>query len=217
MTEIEAVMIGVVVMIDEAVMTGVVVMKDEAVMTDVAVMTDAIIEDQSRIQILRMIGYVGNVETQTSHFEQNVTDVVLQKVEVMPLQTNGKAMTEDQTTDVVVMTDVVVTTDVIIAGLSKIHIRKMIGLVVNVETQTSHLEQNVTDVVHQKEEERLLQETGKAMTEDQVTEGKSNNQELETGNAHSVENLTLQNEMNASDVVAQRELVGQSREVIIAN
>jgi len=32
-----------------------------------------------------------------------------------------------------------------------------------------------------------------------------------------VENLTLQNEMNASDVVAQRELVGQSREVIIAN
>ena len=127
-------------------------------------------------------------------------------------------------TGVVVMTDVVVETigvaemtDVIIVGLSKIHIQETIGLVVNVETQTSHLEQNVIVVVHQKEEAMHLHENGKAMTEDQVTEEKNHNQELVTGNALNVENPTLQNETNASDVDVQRELVDQSREVIIVN
>ena len=120
-------------------------------------------------------------------------------------------------TGVVVMIDEAVMTDGIIAGRSKIHIQETIGLVVNVETQTSHLEQNVIDVVPQKEEGRLPHETGKAMTEGPVTEEKSHNQELVTGSAHNVENPTSQNETNASDVAAQRELVDQSREAIIVN
>ena len=121
-------------------------------------------------------------------------------------------------TGVDVTTDVVVEmTDVITVGLSKIHIQETIGLVVNVETQTSHLEQNVIDVVPQKEEGRLPHGTGKAMTEGPVTEEKSHKQELVTGSVHNVENPTSQNETNASDVAAQRELVDQSREAIIVN
>jgi len=148
-----------------------------------------------------------------------MTDVVVETIGVVVMidvvvETIGVVVM----TDVVVETiGVVVMTDVIIVGLSKIHIQETIGLVVNVETQTSHLEQNVTDVVLQKEEGRPPHETGKAMTEGLVTEEKSHNQELVTGSAHNVENLTLQNETNASDVVAQRELVDQSREAIIVN
>ena len=142
-----------------------------------------------------------------------MTDVVVETIGVVVMIDVVVVMT-----DVVVETiGAVVMTDVIIVGLSKIHIQETIGLVVNVETQTSHLEQNVTDVVLQKEEGRPPHETGKAMTEGLVTEEKSHNQELVTGSAHNVENLTLQNETNASDVVAQRELVDQSREAIIVN
>ena len=119
--------------------------------------------------------------------------------------------------DVLETIDVDETIGVIIAGLSKILIQETIGFVVNVETQTSHLEQNVTDVVPQKGEVRLPQETGKAMTEGPVTEEKSHNQELVIGNVLNVENLTLQNETNASDVAAQRELVDRSKGAIIAN
>ena len=123
-----------------------------------------------------------------------------------------------ETIGVVVMTGVVVETiGVIIAGLSKIHIQETIGLVVNVETQTSHLEQSVTDVAPQKVEGNHPHGNGKAMTEGPVTEEKSHNQELVIGNVLNVENLTLQNETNASDVAAQRELVDQSREAIIVN
>ena len=140
------------------------------------------------------------------------------------VMTGGAETTDvDVMIDVVVMTggaettDVVETIGVIIASLSKIIIQETIGFVVNVETQTSHLEQSVTDVVPQKEEGRLPQETGKAMTEGPVTEEKSHNQELVIGNVLNVENLTLQNETNASDVAAQRELVDRSKGVIIAN
>ena len=115
------------------------------------------------------------------------------------------------------MTGVAETIGVIITGLSKIHIQETIGLVVNVETQTSHLEQSVTDVAPQKVEGNHPHRNGKAMTEGPVTEEKSHNQELVIGNVLNVENLTLQNETNASDVVAQRELVDQSREAIIVN
>ena len=153
------------------------------------------------------------------------TDVVVETIGVVVETIDEVAMTGvAETIDVVAMTGVVVetigvdvTTDVIIVDLSKIHILETIGLVVNVETQTSHLEQNVTDVVPQKGEVRLPHETGKAMTEGPVTEEKSHNQELVIGNVLNVENLTLQNETNASDVVAQRELVDRSRGGIIAN
>ena len=175
----------------------------EVVMTGVAVMTGVV----ETIDVVETIGV------------DVMTGVVVETIGVDV--TTGVVV---ETIDEVVMTGVVaetigvdVTTDVIIAGLSKIHILETIGLVVNVETQTSHLEQNVTDVVPQKGEVRLPHETGKAMTEGPVTEEKSHNQELVIGNVLNVENLTLQNETNASDVVAQRELVDRSRGGIIAN
>ena len=147
-----------------------------------------------------------------------MTDVAVKTgVAVMTdvVETIGVDETIDE--DVRIGVDVLETIDVIIAGLSKILIQETIGFVVNVETQTSHLEQNVTDVVPQKGEVRLPQETGKAMTEGPVTEEKSHNQELVIGNVLNVENLTLQNETNASDVAAQRELVDRSKGAIIAN
>lgn len=144
-------------------------------------------------------------------------EVVMTGVAVMTdaVETIGVDETIDE--DVRIGVDVLETIGVIIAGLSKILIQETIGFVVNVETQTSHLEQSVTDVVPQKEEGRLPQETGKAMTEGPVTEEKSHNQELVIGNVLNVENLTLQNETNASDVAAQRELVDRSKGAIIAN
>ena len=123
----------------------------------------------------------------------------------------------DETIDEDVRIGVDETIDVIIAGLSKIHIQETIGFVVNVETQTSHLEQSVTDVVPQKEEGNNPHGNGMAMTEGPVTEEKSHNQEPVIGNVLNVENLTLQNETNASDVAAQRELVDRSKGAIIAN
>ena len=144
-------------------------------------------------------------------------EVVMTGVAVMTdaVETIGVDETIDE--DVRIGVDVLETIGVIIAGLSKILIQETIGFVVNVETQTSHLEQSVTDVVPQKEEGKLPQETGKAMTEGPVTEEKSHNQELVIGNVLNVENLTLQNEMNASDVAAQRELVDRSKGAIIVN
>ena len=162
---------------------------------------------------------IGVAETIDEVVMTGVAETIDEVVMTDVVETIGEVVMTDvvETIGEVVMTDVVETIGVIIAGLSKIHILETIGHVVNVETQTSHLEQNVTDVVPQKGEVRLPHETGKAMTEGPVTEEKSHNQELVIGNVLNVENLTLQNETNASDVVAQRELVDRSRGVIIAN
>ena len=150
-------------------------------------------------------------------------EVVMTDVVVMTdaVETIGVDETIDEDVrigvDVLETIDVDETIGVIIAGLSKILIQETIGFVVNVETQTSHLEQSVTDVAPQKVEGNHPHGNGKAMTEGPVTEDKSHSQELVIGNVLNVENLTLQNETNASDVAAQRESVDQSREAIIVN
>ena len=75
----------------EVAMTVEVVMTAEAVMTAEETIEEIIVEI---IQI--MTGYVADVITRTSRLEQNVIAVANQREKAVALPKNGKAMTEDQ-------------------------------------------------------------------------------------------------------------------------
>ncbi len=121
--------------IDMAVTIGVAVTVDlEMTETEVTPTIGETTEGQTKKPIPEMIGFVENVEIQTSHSEPNVIAAVPQKEEERVLRRNGKEMTVEQVIE------------------ERLHSQELaIGSALNVENPTSQSETTVSVVGVQRE------------------------------------------------------------------